>query len=1132
MSRTRSRAGARERSSSEIRTFLIADIRGYTLFTRQHGDEAAARLATVFADTVRRVVESRAGSLIELRGDEALVTFGSARQALLAALELQAALDEQRLLEPSLPLVAGVGLDAGEAVAVEGGYRGSALNVASRLCARAGPGEVLASSAVLHLAGSIEGLASEERVLDVKGLEGPVRAHLVRREAQTLVRRTRFSPTSGPAVVRTSSAPGDLRPRTLVGRTRELDEVTRFLESVQLEGGALVFEGAPGIGKSMLLESLIDRARSGGLTVLRARPTAAELALPFAGLADVLDGTLELVAAQLAAPRRRALDIALLRVEASGEPADRLAVALGATDAFRLLAAERPLLVAVDDVMWLDEPTASILSFASRRLTDARVGFVGTERADGTGEYADVFPGAARIAVAPLDVDDVNALLVSQLDLQLTRPALRELHAASAGNPLFALELGRSILREGTPAERERLVVPGTLAELLGVRLDTLPRDARALVALLAEASSPTLDLVERARAAEAFSTAMVAGFLELDGERVRFTHPLLATAASAALTDSERRAVHARLATLVDGDDEQARHLALAAREPDEDVAARLEGAAAGERERGAPQTAAGLLAHAVRLTPLTDAPARARRAAAAAEAYVLAGDLDRARRVLESADEALPPGPERVSVRAALVDASREEDAAVRLERSLDEAAGHPEVLVRAHLELASVALRRLRVTDAARWAQTALSEAVAAGFESAAIELAAECALYDAFSEAPVDHEALDRAVEEEQRGEGSLLPPTYHGPTTMRGLVRMWRDELDTGRTDFQAALERAERLGHESIRAGIVFHLVELEIRAGRFEIARELAAESVSLARQAPQWLTACLFGLALAEAHLGELVPARTLAEEALERSQATGDMVFVCQSRGILGFAALSEGDAAGAHAQLAEPTRLLVDGGMGALSIFPVVQNEVEALVALGRVDEAAELVSSIGAVGARSGRVWTLATAARGRGLVEAAQGDPDSARAAFAEALELHERLGYPFEQARTLMALGMAERRAKQKAAAREALESARREFERLGAVRWAERASAELSRIGLRRAPAELSPTERRVAELAAAGRTNREIAAEVFLSVKTVEANLSKAYRKLGVRSRVELATTLQKRGSSRDESRVSPD
>jgi DNA-binding CsgD family transcriptional regulator len=433
---------------------------------------------------------------------------------------------------------------------------------------------------------------------------------------------------------------------------------------------------------------------------------------------------------------------------------------------------------------------------------------------------------------------------------------------------------------------------------------------------------------------------------------------------------------------------------------------------------------------------------------------------------------------------------------------------------------------------VTDAARWAQTALSEAVAAGFDSAAIELAAECALYDAFGDVPVDDEALDRAVEEEQRDKSGLLPPTYHGPTTMRGLVHMWHDALDAGRTDFQAALERAERLGHESIRAGILFHLVELEVRAGRFEIARDLAAESVSLARQARQWLTACLFGLALAEAHLGELVSARALAEEALERSGATGDMVFVCQSRGILGFAALSEGDAAGAHAQLAEAAQLLLTGGMGALSIFPVVQNEIEALVALGRVDEAADLVSSLDAVGRRSGRLWTLATAARGRGRVEAARGNPDSARAAFAQALELHEHLGYPFEQARTLLGLGMAERRAKQKAAARDALESARGQFDRLGAAKWAERAAAELSRIGLRRAPGELSPTERRVAELAAAGRTNREIAAEVFLSVKTVEANLSKAFRKLGVRSRVELATTLQKRGSSRDESRVSPD
>ena len=149
--------------SSEILTFLIADVRGYTSFTQAHGDEAAARLAGTFAEIAREGVEAHGGSVIELRGDEALAVFGSARQALRAAVDLQHVLADEVELDPSLPLRVGIGLDAGEAVPVDGGYRGGALNLAARLCSQAGPGEVLASQGVLHLARAIEGLRFVER---------------------------------------------------------------------------------------------------------------------------------------------------------------------------------------------------------------------------------------------------------------------------------------------------------------------------------------------------------------------------------------------------------------------------------------------------------------------------------------------------------------------------------------------------------------------------------------------------------------------------------------------------------------------------------------------------------------------------------------------------------------------------------------------------------------------------------------------------------------------------------------------------------------------------------------------------------------------------------------------------------
>ena len=166
-------------SGPEIKTFLIADVRGYTLFTQERGDEEAGKLAARFAAIAREVIETRGGSLLELRGDEALAVFGSARQAIRAAIDLQSRFVEETEAQPDLPLPVGIGLDAGEPVPVEGGYRGGVLNLAARLCGRAGPGEVLASSEVTHLARKVDGIRyADLGAFRFKGLDEPL--HVVR----------------------------------------------------------------------------------------------------------------------------------------------------------------------------------------------------------------------------------------------------------------------------------------------------------------------------------------------------------------------------------------------------------------------------------------------------------------------------------------------------------------------------------------------------------------------------------------------------------------------------------------------------------------------------------------------------------------------------------------------------------------------------------------------------------------------------------------------------------------------------------------------------------------------------------------------------------------------------------------
>src|SRR6266545_5875105 len=164
---------------AQIKTFLIADVRGYTVFTQERGDETAAQLAGRFADVVREVVEAREGRLIELRGDEALVVFDSARQAMRTAVELQGRFVDRTLADPAFPLTVGIGIDAGEAVPLEGGYRGGALNLAARLCGQASAGECLASREAVHLARRVDGVRYADRgVLDLKGLAEPV--HVMR----------------------------------------------------------------------------------------------------------------------------------------------------------------------------------------------------------------------------------------------------------------------------------------------------------------------------------------------------------------------------------------------------------------------------------------------------------------------------------------------------------------------------------------------------------------------------------------------------------------------------------------------------------------------------------------------------------------------------------------------------------------------------------------------------------------------------------------------------------------------------------------------------------------------------------------------------------------------------------------
>jgi DNA-binding CsgD family transcriptional regulator len=275
---------------------------------------------------------------------------------------------------------------------------------------------------------------------------------------------------------------------------------------------------------------------------------------------------------------------------------------------------------------------------------------------------------------------------------------------------------------------------------------------------------------------------------------------------------------------------------------------------------------------------------------------------------------------------------------------------------------------------------------------------------------------------------------------------------------------------------------------------------------------------------VALVDAHLGRVDAARSAIEEGLDLAERFGSQPAALELLATRGFLELSLGDNAAAEQSLDRLEALTRSTGFLDPGLYRFQGDAVEAKLALGRHDEARRLLEELERIGERLERTWPLAIAARGRGLLCSAEGDAEAAYRAFEEALRLHDRLGQPFERARTLLALGAVRRRDRKKQGAREALGAALETFQSLGAALWADRARAEGERIGGRATTDGLTATEARVAELLASGLTYRQAADALFVSPKTVQWNVSKIYRKLGISSRAELIEWLAEAGSSR--------
>ena len=366
---------------------------------------------------------------------------------------------------------------------------------------------------------------------------------------------------------------------------------------------------------------------------LTARPAHSETQVAFATVGDLFAPVLEETLPQLVPVQRRALEIALLLREPDGPPPDVRLLGLALLSVVRALAQDGPLLVALDDVQWVDASSAEVLRFMLRRLEGEPVGVLATVRGrpvEAPLELDRAFAAFRRLTVEPLSVGAIHRLLWGRLALNLPRPELVRVHEIAGGNPFFALELGRAIARGTIRADSANVALPESLTALVTERLRALPARVRETLVAVAALAAPSVTLLEPLAAAvvDDIELAEKQGVLELDGDRIHFTHPLLAPACYAAMPLHRRRRLHRRLAELDVDLEERARHLAIAATGPDEEIAAALEAAATHARARGAAQAAAELAERAVALTPVYAVESINRRRITAAEHCRYAGD------------------------------------------------------------------------------------------------------------------------------------------------------------------------------------------------------------------------------------------------------------------------------------------------------------------------------------------------------------------------------------------------------------------------------------------------------------------------------------------------------------------------
>ncbi|MFJ9340437.1 AAA family ATPase [Streptomyces sp. NPDC101733] len=903
-------------------------------------------------------------------------------------------------------------------------------------------------------------------------------------------------------------------------------ELIAALERALTTHGRAVLTGPAGSGKTELARAVADAAHGRRETVLRLTPEAADRSIPEASAAALLASVPAHVLDRLAGPQRTA--IALLRREADAPRAgrDHVALRLALVEVLRILADPGPVLLVLDNAQWLDAESTDLFRFALR-LTPPRVRVLAAECVQGGAPVAEPLcgPGTPAIRVPPLGADEVAELLMRH---GLPARLAGRIRQASGGNPRLALALGHSLAeaaghRDGAAHHADPLPVSGPAREVARRLLAEVPDGTRRTLLLAALAARPTTALLRRAGRpdAEAELARAEGAALVTVGEdgAVAFTAGALPTALAADAGWPERAAGHAALAGAVDDPVQAVRHRALAVDAPDAPLAAEITAAADACRRRGRRDLAAELGLLAAERTPAGRPQEQLARLVGAAEDAGWAGRADLARRATRAvlARDASPA--QRVRARLAVIDAAGQAlaDLDETFAHAVADAAEDPSL--RAAVQLRIAWKHNLSDGDPVRSRDAAAGAGTLAKAGGDQVAEAMALTVRARMGRILADPDAEEILAE-------ALALPVPDVPLGMRNAPQylavrhaLFDDRLADARARLLTLLPAVQRTGSAEDVFEVLRSLTEVELRRGRCAAGSAHARRALELTIEAglspgPAWYVA-----ATAEAAGGSFARAAGYARRGIQASEEEHDQVFLSRALYALGTVQLATGEAAKAVATLRRVAALEEAQQVVDPSILRWHGELAEALVAADAPGEALDLLGSVTPVARALGRTGVLAALDRARALALAARGGAQEAVALLEDTSARFAALGLPLEHGRTLLALARVERRRRRRAPARAALGAAAEVFGRAGAGPWRDLArdtapESAAPHPGL----AALTEAEARLALLVGGGASNQEAAAKLFLSVKTVEARLTRIYQKLDVRSRAQLATALR--------------